>query len=145
MMYFRVGCVALILITTPALASEIMGVPEGSRIFWFGIFPAICLLFPVLLGSINTGKNFLCEYLVCALTVLTVQIPFLVKISSHSYFFLFIIAGVVQTIIPLVVHVGMLAVVSGDHSGLIKRNVCISGASLAMALCVWFGIMCLFK
>lgn len=144
MIYFRVGCVALLLITTPALASEIMGVPEGSRIFWFGIFPAICLLFPVLFGALFSRNYFFKEYVIIAMSVLITQLVFIACLYSFDYFRIIMVSGLVQSIVPPMIY----AWISVEDETKIARNsrckVCIGGASIVVTVITWFFLKILF-
>ena len=144
MISFRAGCAGLLFITTPALASEIMGVPEGGRVFWFVIFPVTSLIFPVLFGALLFRSYLFKEYLIIAMSVLITQLLFIECLYSFDYFKIIMVSGLVQSIVPLMIY----AVISvKDETKIVRTSrykVCIAGASIVVAVVTWLFLKLLF-
>ena len=144
MFYFRAGCIALLFITIPALASEIRGVPEGNRVFWFVVFPVTCLMFPVFFGGWLARNDHTKEYLTISMAALMTQLVFIVYLYSIDYFTVIMSSVLVQAIVPSVVYSGIYL---RDEEKIVRTagyKVCIGGMSIAVTAIVWYFLKSLF-
>lgn len=144
MIYFRAGCIALFFITTPALASEVRGVPEGNQVFWFVIFPVTCLMFPILFGWLLSRNGHAKEYIAISMSVLITQFVFIACLYSFDYFKIIMASGLVQSIVPSMIYAGISVKDETKIARTSGYKVCIGGASIVVTVITWFFLKLLF-